>query len=78
MSTVQELLDKTSRTLSLAIPLLPEPTRTDVSLAYLVFRIVDTLEDAENLSPHERLIALEEVETLLEAPERSKSIRPGT
>ena len=73
MSTVQELLDKTSRTFALAIPLLPEPTRTDVSLAYLVFRIVDTLEDAENLSPNERLIALEEVETLLEAPSAARA-----
>jgi farnesyl-diphosphate farnesyltransferase len=40
-----DLLVKTSRTFALAIPLLPQPTRTTVSLAYLLFRVADTLED---------------------------------
>jgi len=40
------LLQKTSRTFALAIPLLPEPTRTAVGAAYLLFRVADTFEDA--------------------------------
>ena len=73
MSTVQELLNKTSRTFALAIPLLPEPTRTNVTIAYLVFRIVDTLEDAENHTPRARLNVLEEVESLPEDPTTAKA-----
>ena len=43
---LQDLLVKTSRTFALAIPLLPEPTRREVTVAYLLFRIADTFEDA--------------------------------
>lgn len=55
---LQLLLHHTSRTFALAIPLLPEPPRTDVSLAYLVFRILDSLEDCESLPPSTRRQAL--------------------
>ncbi len=44
-SRLEELLIKTSRTFALSIPLLPEPTRREVTVAYLLFRIADTLED---------------------------------
>jgi farnesyl-diphosphate farnesyltransferase len=40
------LLLKTSRTFALTIPLLPEPLQTEVATAYLLFRIIDTFEDA--------------------------------
>ncbi|HVT59572.1 MAG TPA: squalene/phytoene synthase family protein [Thermoanaerobaculia bacterium] len=50
------LLEKTSRTFALAIPLLPEPTRLQVGIAYLLFRIADTFEDAE-LWPRARKVA---------------------
>jgi farnesyl-diphosphate farnesyltransferase len=40
------LLAETSRTFALTIPLLPEPTRCEVTVAYLLFRVADTLEDA--------------------------------
>lgn len=40
------LLTQTSRTFALAIPLLGEPLATQVGLAYLLFRIADTFEDA--------------------------------
>lgn len=45
--TLDRLLVETSRTFALAIPLLAEPTRRAVSIAYLLFRVADTLEDAE-------------------------------
>lgn len=46
---LQDLLVKTSRTFALAIPLLPEPTAHEVTVAYLLFRIADTFEDASVL-----------------------------
>jgi farnesyl-diphosphate farnesyltransferase len=62
---LQHLLDKTSRTFALSIPLLPEPTRSEVSVAYLLFRILDTLEDATDWSAVERIQALDEFRDLL-------------
>lgn len=43
---LERLLVRTSRTFALAIPLLEEPLASQVGLAYLLFRIADTLEDA--------------------------------
>src|SRR4051812_37988052 len=43
---IDRLLLRTSRTFALAIPELPEPLRREVGVAYLLFRIADTFEDA--------------------------------
>lgn len=69
MVTLDHLLEKTSRTFALAIPLLPQPQRTEVTLGYLVFRIADTFEDADHLSRDERIAGLEEFSQLLETDE---------
>ena len=58
MSVIDDLLQKTSRTFALAIPLLPEPTRNQVGIAYLLFRIADTFEDAVLWTRERRLEAL--------------------
>jgi farnesyl-diphosphate farnesyltransferase len=68
-------LDKTSRTFAVAIPLLEEPTRRDVSLAYLLFRIADTLEDSVQLTPDERVEALDELAALIARPESIEAHR---
>ncbi|MFO0605881.1 MAG: squalene/phytoene synthase family protein [Polyangiales bacterium] len=47
MDTLERLLEKTSRTFAMTIPLLEEPLRGRVAVAYLLFRIADTFEDAE-------------------------------
>ena len=52
--TIEELLQKTSRTFALSIPLLPEPLNEEITLAYLVFRIADTLEDADKIGRDDR------------------------
>lgn len=52
------LLDATSRTFALTIPLLPAPLSTQVAVAYLLYRMADTLEDAELWSRDERVRAL--------------------
>jgi farnesyl-diphosphate farnesyltransferase len=53
------LLERTSRTFALTIPLLDEPLATDVGLAYLLFRIADTLEDAPLWGRDMRMFALD-------------------
>ena len=50
MTDVDDLLQKTSRTFAITIPMLPMPTRQEVGVAYLLFRIVDTFEDATLLA----------------------------
>lgn len=62
---IAEQLQKTSRTFALAIPLLPEPCRQAVALAYLAFRVADTLEDAAEWTLRERVTALNELCALL-------------
>jgi len=65
MATLDDLLEKTSRTFALSIPMLPEPTRRHVGIAYLLFRIADTFEDAALWPRDRRVAALGDLETLL-------------
>lgn len=60
------LLERTSRTFALTIPLLPAPLARQVGLAYLLFRVADTLEDATLWPRDRRLAALEAFATWLE------------
>lgn len=69
---LDDLLLKTSRTFALAIPLLPEPTRRAVGVAYLLFRIADTFEDATTWPREKRLEALEAFVDLLEAAPQAR------
>ncbi len=66
MGDPDRLLAETSRTFALSIPRLPEPVRDEVTLAYLLFRIADTFEDAATWSRARRLDALSEFSSLLE------------
>ncbi len=68
MADLEDLLLRTSRTFALSIPRLPEPTRSEVTVAYLLFRIADTFEDAAPWPRERRLQALEELSGLLEEP----------
>ncbi|HVT58833.1 MAG TPA: squalene/phytoene synthase family protein [Thermoanaerobaculia bacterium] len=65
---LEQLLISTSRTFALAIPLLPEPTRHEVTLAYLLFRVADTFEDAASWPRALRVEALATFERLLLVP----------
>lgn len=58
MSSMPELLKKTSRTFALSIPFLPATLQRSVTVAYLIFRIVDTIEDEFEGSPELRAAAL--------------------
>jgi len=65
---MDRLLEKSSRTFALTIPLLPEPTRCEVTVAYLLFRVADTIEDATLWSRDRKLAELERFAELLRSP----------
>ncbi len=58
MSLLESLLQKTSRTFALSIPLLPGELQRSVGVAYLLFRIADTIEDELPCSLEDRRRAL--------------------
>jgi farnesyl-diphosphate farnesyltransferase len=72
MDDLEQLLISTSRTFALAIPLLPEPLRREVTLSYLLFRVADTFEDAASWPRALRVEALGHFDELLENPGREK------
>ena len=65
---LHELLTRTSRTFALNIPLLEEPTRCEVTTAYLLFRVADTLEDATEWARARKLAELERFRALVADP----------
>jgi farnesyl-diphosphate farnesyltransferase len=75
MADVDRLLLRTSRTFALAIPELPEPLRREVGVAYLLFRIADTFEDATRWPRGDRLAALAAFDDLLRAPSIPEATR---
>ena len=66
---MHDLLTRSSRTFALNIPLLPEPTRCEVTVAYLLFRVADTLEDSTAWARQRRIDELERFATLLRRPD---------
>ena len=66
---MHDLLTKSSRTFALNIPLLPEPTRCEVTVAYLLFRVADTLEDSTTWPRRRKIEELERLATLLRQPD---------
>lgn len=75
MADLHDLLVKTSRTFGISIPLLPEPTRREVTVAYLLFRIADTFEDGALWPVPRRLEALRTFQQILLAgsPEEAEA-----
>ncbi|MBC7895057.1 MAG: squalene/phytoene synthase family protein [Cytophagaceae bacterium] len=71
---LDELLTGSSRTFALTIPLLPEPTRLEVTLAYLLFRVADTLEDATRWDATRRQEELEALARLFETPSAARAV----
>jgi farnesyl-diphosphate farnesyltransferase len=69
---LEELLIASSRTFALAIPHLPEPTRREVTIAYLLFRVADTFEDATSWPRSSRIAALERFRRLLGSSDRKE------
>jgi farnesyl-diphosphate farnesyltransferase len=74
-SRLAELLVKTSRTFALSIPELPEPTRLEVTVAYLLFRVADTVEDATRWMPERQLGEMDRLRGLVERPSQEAARR---
>jgi farnesyl-diphosphate farnesyltransferase len=66
MTNLDTLLAKTSRTFALSISFLPESLRREVMIAYLLFRIADTLEDADLWHRDARAQALDDLARVLD------------
>jgi farnesyl-diphosphate farnesyltransferase len=64
-TNLETLLDKTSRTFALSISFLPGALRGEVTIAYLLFRIADTLEDADFWTRQTRAQALDDLAAVL-------------
>ena len=67
----EKLLQGTSRTFALAIPLLVLERRRQVGLAYLLFRVADSIEDAPNVDAATKTSLLKDFLVALEAPAKS-------
>lgn len=68
VKSLEELLTRTSRTFAITIPYLPGLTRREVTLAYLLLRIADTLEDGILWSISDRCRSLGELADFLDDP----------
>lgn len=69
------LLERTSRTFALSIPPLPDDLRRQVTIAYLLFRIADTFEDAAAWTVEQRTAALDDFIRLLREGDRAEAER---
>lgn len=63
------LLARTSRTFALAIPQLPGELRQQIGIAYLLFRIIDTVEDGDLIDRTAKLKLLGQFTAVLSAEE---------
>jgi farnesyl-diphosphate farnesyltransferase len=72
LANLDQLLEATSRTFALSIPLLPDPTRREVTVAYLLFRIADTFEDATLWPARSKIEALRRFAVMLKEPSDSQ------
>ncbi|MDE2805071.1 MAG: squalene/phytoene synthase family protein, partial [Gemmatimonadota bacterium] len=59
MPSLQELLVASSRTFAVGIRILPEPLSTEVTVAYLLLRVSDYLEDNRELRTNEKVALLQ-------------------
>jgi farnesyl-diphosphate farnesyltransferase len=66
MTSLETLLARTSRTFALSITFLPEALRHEVTIAYLLFRVADTLEDADRWPHQVRAQALDDLARVME------------
>ncbi len=73
MAELDKLLAATSRTFALSIPQLADPPQREVAVAYLLFRIADTFEDATRWPRSDRLDALREFSDLVREPSAARA-----
>lgn len=59
MATLHELLVRSSRTFAVGIGILPEPLRREITVAYLLLRVSDYLEDNQELENVDKIALLD-------------------
>lgn len=59
MPTLQQLLVRSSRTFAVGIEALPDPLRQEITVAYLLLRVSDYLEDNQEIDSAEKIALLE-------------------
>lgn len=74
MKSLEEMLTGTSRTFAITIPYLPEPQRREITLAYLLLRIIDTLEDGVLWPADVRARSLGEMVEFLADPSPTEAV----
>jgi len=68
------MLPEVSRTFALSIEALPEPLRSSVRTAYLLCRIVDTIEDSPHIAPERRQLLFARFESAFEEAEAARDL----
>lgn len=66
MTTLHELLVRASRTFAVGIEILPHPLRDEITVAYLLLRVSDYLEDNQEIAEDEKVFLLEEWRRVLD------------
>jgi farnesyl-diphosphate farnesyltransferase len=66
MPSLQKLLVASSRTFAVGIRILPEPLRAEITVAYLLLRVSDYLEDSRELGAEEKVALLQSWRRVLE------------
>jgi len=74
VKSLEEMLTGTSRTFAITIPYLPEPQRREITLGYLLLRIIDTLEDGVLWPVAARARALGEMIEFLADPSPTEAV----
>lgn len=75
MTTLDELLVRSSRTFAVGIGLLPGPLRREVTVAYLLLRVSDYLEDSRELAPPQKIDLLDRWRGVLGGDDRTPLLR---
>lgn len=68
MTSLEDLLHRTSRSFALSIPVAPERERRAMTVGYLLFRIADTFEDCTHAPVSERVAGLQAFAAALAQP----------
>ncbi len=74
MATLQELLVRSSRTFAVGIGILPEPLREEITVAYLLLRVSDYLEDNQELEDAEKVALLRSWARVLGGEDERRSL----
>lgn len=74
MPSLRELLVASSRTFAVGIRILPRPLRAEVTVAYLLLRVSDYLEDSRQLGAQEKIALLRSWRRVLEGADERQPL----